>query len=374
MQKKILIVNQHSGYLTTDVANAFKCDYEQVVLMLGQHIQSGRSLHPSVHIQRTFRYNRATTVKRLWTWCVTAAHLFLLLCWKYRHHHVLYYTNPPLAYFNALVFKNPFGLVVFDVYPDSLKLSGIKEPWFIYRAWKWVNKKVFAKAQVIITLSEGMKQQLEQYVSGDKIRVVSIWPASENLKPIGKESNEFLKSHGWVNKFIVIYSGNMGAGHKLDVLIEAAYELQNHEDILFLFIGDGLKKDALFKKTMERCLYNVRFLPWQEPAILPNSLAAGDIAVVSLEPAATHASVPSKTFNYMAVGAPILAIGSPGSELEKLVLNHEIGFYTNGRDVAEIKSFILDLYHDRSKRDFLSKKSFAASKGYSYELANRYKF
>lgn len=374
MQSKILIVNQHAGYLTTDVANAFKDDYDEVVLMFGQKFDGERKLHPKIKIQKTFRYNRSTTAKRLWSWCVVTVHLFFLLCWKYRNHRVLYYTNPPLAYFNALIFKNSFGLVVFDVYPDALKLIGIRDSWFVYKIWKWVNKKVFTKAEVIITLSEGMKQQIEQYVSKEKLKVVSIWHASEHLKPIPKELNPFLKSHGWVNRFIVMYSGNMGAGHKLDVLIEVAKELTNREDILFLFIGDGLKKDVLLKRTAEAHLTNVEFLPWQDATVLPNSLAAGDIAVVSLEPAATHASVPSKTFNYMAVGAPILAIGSPGSELEKLLLKYEMGIYTHGNDVSEIRDFILGLYHNQEKKRMLSKRSFAASKSYDHKLAHLYKF
>jgi glycosyltransferase involved in cell wall biosynthesis len=372
--KKILIVNQNSGYLTIDVANAFNEEYDEVVVMYGLNRVTERNFHPDIKIQKTITYNRSSTLKRLWTWGVCTVHLFYLLHFKYRGYHVLYYTNPPMSYFNALIFPNPFSIVVFDTYPDALRLIGIKESSYIYRFWKNVNKKVFAKAIQIITLSEGMKEQLGNYVDTKKIKAVSVWSASDTFKPIAKESNPFLKTHNWIDKFIVLYSGNMGIGHKLEVLIDIAKQLEEKKEILFLFVGEGAKKNTLIDLVNKNELENVHFLTWQDAETLPYSLAAGDIAVVALEPEATHASVPSKTFNYMAVGAPILAIGSIGSELEKLIHMHDIGFYTSGDELDEIGSYILELISNREKAQEVSSKSFNTSKLYHYSQAKSYIF
>jgi glycosyltransferase involved in cell wall biosynthesis len=279
-----------------------------------------------------------------------------------------------MSYFNALFFSNPFGIVVFDTYPDALRLLGIKETSFVYRIWEKVNKKVFSKAVQIITLSEGMKKQLGNYVDTKKVKVVSIWSASDTFKPIAKDINPFIKKHNWKDKFIVLYSGNMGIGHKLEVLINVAKRLEEKEEVLFLFIGEGAKKNTLIDMANKKELQNVQFLTWQDAETLPYSLAAGDVAVVALEPEATYASVPSKTFNYMAVGAPILAIGSLGSELEKLVYNHNLGLYTDGKSILEIKSFILELLANSNKAKQLSKSSFQTSKEFNYEMASQYIF
>jgi len=374
MSKKILIVNQNSGYLTIDVANAFKEQYDEVVVMFGLNRVTERNFHPDIKIQKTITYNRSSTFKRLWTWGIGTLHLSWLLLWKYRGYKILYYTNPPMSYFNALIFRNPFGIVVFDTYPDALKLIGIQENSVLYKRWVGINKKVFKKAKQIITLSEGMKKQLTQYVDESKIKAVSVWSASDHFKPIAKEMNTFLKQNHWEKKFIVLYSGNMGVGHKLEVLIDVADNLKNQEDILFLFIGEGAKKKTLIHLVEKKGLNNVSFLTWQDASVLPYSLASGDIAVVALEPEATHASVPSKTFNYMAVGAPILAIGSPGSELEKLIHQHDIGFCTRGEELNEIESFILDLFNNKEKAQQFSLKSFYASKLYHYFQASNYIF
>jgi hypothetical protein len=337
MSRKILIVNQNSGYLTIDVANAFRQKYDEVVVMYGMIRVTDRNFHTDIKIQNTIIYDRSTTIKRLWTWSLCTIHLFFLLLFRYRGYHVLYYTNPPMSYFNAIFFSNPFSIVVFDTYPDALKLIGINESSFVYQLWKNVNKKVFSKAVQIITLSEGMKKQLSNYVANEKLKVVSVWSASDKFKPIPKKSNPFLLKNNWVDKFIVLYSGNMGIGHK-------------------------------------NKLKNVHFLTWQNAETLPYSLAAGDIAVVALEPEATHASVPSKTFNYMAVGTPLLAIGSTGSELEKLIIQYGLGLCTEGKEVSEIKGFTLEMLINKDKIEKLSQNSLQASTHFNYQMAFHYVF
>ena len=372
--RKVLIVNQNSGYLTIDVANAFAKNYDEVVVMYGKNNITERTFDSKIKIQKTIAYNRTSTFKRLWTWGLCTIHLFFLLVWKYRKHKILYYTNPPTAYFNSLVFSNPFSIVVFDTYPNALSLIGVKPTSFFYKIWAKINKRVFKRAQKIITLSEGMKQQLLDYVDENKIQVVSIWPGSGDFKPIQKEGNKFLLEKKWMNKFIVLYSGNLGIGHKLEVLIEAAEGLRDIDEILFLFIGEGSKKRKLQDLVTQKQLNNVEFLTWQDASVLPYSLASGDLAVVALEPEATHASVPSKTFNYMAVGAPLLAIGSPGSELESLIDKHQIGLYVTGDHVKDIKEFILDLFGNTDKKQELSDRTFQASKNYHFSAADQYLF
>lgn len=374
MSRKILIVNQNSGYLTIDVANAFCQEYDEVVVMYGLNRVTERNFHPDIVIQKTITYDRSSNIKRLWTWGICTIHLFFLLLFKYRRYHVLYYTNPPMSYFNALFFNNPFSIVVFDTYPDALKLIGIKESSFLYQIWKNVNKNVFTKAIHIITLSEGMKKQLSNYVPDEKLKVVSIWSASDKFKPIAKKSNPFLVKHNWVDKFIVLYSGNMGIGHKLEVLIDVAKQLEENNEILFLFVGEGAKKKNLIDLANINKSKNVYFLTWQNAETLPYSLAAGDIAVVALEPEATHASVPSKTFNYMAVGAPLLAIGSTGSELEKLIIQYGLGLCSEGKEVSEIKGFVLEMLINKDKIEQLSQNSLQASTKFNYEMAVHYVF
>jgi hypothetical protein len=76
----------------------------------------------------------------------------------------------------------------------------------------------------------------------------------------------------------------------------------------------------------------------------------------------------------MAVGAPLLAIGSPGSELESLIDKHQIGLYVTGDHVKDIKEFILDLFGNTDKKQELSDRTFQASKNYHFSAADQYLF
>lgn len=372
--KKVLIINQNSGYLTVDVANAFAAHYDEVVVMFGLNRITQRDFDPKIKIQKTIVYNRKSTFLRLLTWCLCTLHLFCLLLVKFRKYAVVYYSNPPISYLNALFFNHRFSIVVFDVYPDALKLIGVGEKNLFYRYWIKLNKIVFKKAQQIITLSQGMKQQLSAYVTNDRIKVIPIWPGSDNFKPIAKNDNTFLLEHHWQDKFIILYSGNMGLGHQLDVLIDLAVLLKNQKDILFLFIGEGAKKNSLQDSVKSNQLYNVKFLTWQTASVMPYSLAAANISVVALESGATYASVPSKTFNYMAVGSPILGIGNPNTELERLINQYQLGFYSDKNSIKDIKEFVLDLYQNKDRCTQYTQQALIASKNFTHELAKGYVF
>ncbi len=372
--KKILIVNQNAGYLTTDVANAFCSVYDEVVLMYGRYRANERKLNPKVRIQNTIAYNRVNYISRILTWSLCTMHLSFLLLFKYRKYTVLYYTNPPFSYFNALIFSNPFSVVVFDVYPDILNITGIKKHSVVYRIWSHINTRVFARAERVITLSEGMKKTISAYVQPDKIKVVPIWSASQKFKPIDKKDNPFLRERGWQDRFIVLYSGNMGLGHQLEVLIEVAKELSSIPDILFLLIGDGAKRKILEKQAESHHIHNVIFLPYQTSEVLPYSLASADLAVVALEPQATQASVPSKTMNYLAVGAPILGIGNQGSALEELIHQYQVGFYFFGQYPKAMVELILRVHRDREQLAKISSNCLSVAAHFSYHLANEYVF
>ena len=73
---------------------------------------------------------------------------------KYRGYEVMYFTIPPMSYWCSLLLNNKFSIVENDIYPDALKNIGIRESNFVYRFWCKMNRKVFAKASKIITLSD----------------------------------------------------------------------------------------------------------------------------------------------------------------------------------------------------------------------------
>lgn len=245
MNKRIILINQSSGYLSIDIANVYAEQYDKVVLLAGKISKVERKISDKVIIDKLVQYNKSSTLKRVYTWIVSFIQILFKLLFKYRKYEVVYVTNPPISYLASLFVNNPFSIIVFDTYPDALHNIGIKEDHWLYKIWSRWNRKIFKKAKKIYTLSEGMAEQLTHYVERKNIKVVPLWPASESFKPIEKNNNPFVLEHNLQEKFIVMYSGNMGFTHSVETIIEVANLLKDNNTIHFLLIGDGMKKTNL---------------------------------------------------------------------------------------------------------------------------------
>ena len=372
--KRIVIFNQSSGYLTTDIANAFvrSGKYEKVALVIGADRIYERKLDDSVEYRRIIAYNRQSSIKRLLTWLIGYAQIIWLICTKYRGYEALFVSNPPMSCFASRYMKNPFDVLVFDVYPDALTSIGIRPGSLIYRFWSNRNKKIYSKARNVFTISEGMAKAVSNYVDVSKIKVISIWPSSENFKPIDRAYNTWAAEHRLQDKFVVLYSGNMGLTHSVDVLVDVANRLKENNQIVFLFIGQGGKRGIMQEKTRSLSLKNCLFLDFQPTELLPYSLASADIGVVTIDEKAASVSVPSKTFNLMAVGAPLLCIAPKESEINCLVDKYNNGMTFTKEDVEGMASYVELLWKDNAYKKRLSSNSLTAIKDFSFKNAEQF--
>lgn len=370
--KKIVLINQSSGYLTIDIANAFAQQYDEVILIAGSIRFFERPLDTKIKMKKITAYNRNSTFGRLFSWLKGSLQILYLILFRFKKHELIFFTNPPFAYLSAGMIKRRYSIVVYDTYPDALKNIGIKETNLFYRLWQKWNKKIFPKAMNIFTLSESMSEQLTLYVEKEKIKIIPNWAASDIFESIPKQDNFFVTKYGLKNKFVILYSGNMGYSHNLDTLIEVALRLKSKPEIQFVFIGEGKKKSELISFKEKHKLENCLFLPWQKAKDLPYILAAADLGVITLNNATTLLSVPSKTYNLLAAGVPLLCISGTSSELA-----HIVEIYGNGKnfqsdETEAIASFILHLSENREKLRILSEHSLMAAKNFSRENANLY--
>jgi glycosyltransferase involved in cell wall biosynthesis len=372
LNKKVTIINQDSGYLMIDIANAFADAGHEVSLITGRLMERSTKLNPGVKLSRIIRYQRSKPFKRIFTWSWGFLQIVFKVVFSHRKSHLFIVTNPPLAPFLPLLVKNPFSLLIFDIYPDALwQNAKASQKAFWVKAWQKANRKVFGKAERVFTLTDSMRQALSRYVSAEKVEVVPIWTDSHFLKPIPPAENPFIKKHGLQGRFIVLYSGNLGFTHKVEVLPDLAAKV-NDPRVVFLIIGDGDRKAQLEKKIRKIGLKNCLLLPWQPVEVLPYSLASASLAVVSSGSGAAQLSIPSKAFNFMSVGAPLLCLSPKGSELEKLVIRHNNGQCFPHEQLDDIAAYILSLLDNEAFRMELSGNSLKAAGEYTPENARRF--
>lgn len=347
MYKGIVLLDQTSGYLQIDMLYALQRKYPQTAIIAGSIVERDRSLPADTAWTKIMRYDKSTTLKRLVSWTVSTLQMWYHVLTKYRGYKLFIITNPPFAVFIPSFVSNSYSVLVYDVYPDILYTTGYfkKNSWLV-RLWERWNKKIFAGATNLYTISQGMKQEVAKYADPDKIEVVPIWTDAAFFKPMARSENRFLTEHQLQDKFIVMYSGNLGNTHDVDVLVDVAAELQENKDIFFVIIGEGGKKKLIQEKISRLKPNNVLLLPWQPAEMLPYTFNAPDIGVVTLGHESSTMSVPSKTYNLMSAGLPILAIASEESELNTLIKQYQIGVCFSGNKQEAIKSFIKKLYQD----------------------------
>ena len=374
MKKKLVIACQTCGYLLKDTANAYVDAGYEVTLMTSHYSWEGikDTINPSIKPSFVITYNRDSSIKRIVTWFVCFIQMAFKIRLSYRNHEVLYVSNPPLAPLLPLWLHHSFSLLIWDIYPDVLVSQHmISKDSFISKWWKKSNRKVYQKAKHIYTLTNGMKECLARYVDEERIIVVPLWPDNTNLQHIDKSQNLFIKNNQLEGKFIVMYSGNLGNTHRVDVLVDVAKKIQD-KDIIFVLIGEGGKKKIIEQRISDECVDNILMLPYQPYDFLSHSLSAADIAVITLDTQSSSMSVPSKTLNMLLLGTPLLCIASHKSELGNIVKNYSVGEIFEPEDVSGITDFVLKLKINDSVRNRYSENALNASRDFSPENAKMF--
>ena len=112
-----------------------------------------------------------------------------------------------------------------------------------------------------------------------------------------------------------MYSGNLGFTQRFDLVLQAADQLRDHENIVFVFVGNGVKRGELDNEVQRRGLSNVLFVEYQPRSRLAESLSAADVHFVLLDGKLTQYMMPSKIYGALASGTPVIGIGSEQSPL-----------------------------------------------------------
>jgi glycosyltransferase involved in cell wall biosynthesis len=371
MSKKIIIVNQSSGYLTVDIANELSTCFDKVFVFSGGHEISEKELKENVILSNIITYKRNSIITRVMTWFLGAIQAYFKILFL-PNYELLLVSNPPIILLLGLFLRRIFSVLIYDVYPNALENIGISKNHWIFQFWEFCNRCVYKKTANVITISEGMKDIISRTCDKEKIFVVQNWSSFENIKRINKEENPFVMKYKLEKKFIILYSGNIGLTHQVDKIIDIAINLKDEIDIVFVIIGDGFRKQELIERVIKSNISSVIFLPFLPVSELPYSFGAADVSIVTLNEKTALLSVPSKTYNYLAIGSPLLCIAPYNSELNRITSKYNVGKCFEKDDINEMVEFILLLKKNPSLRLEYAKRSIETSKYFTKENAKDY--
>lgn len=382
---RLLLVNQTIGPLFMGVVAA-AARRGSVTVMAGE---TSLPFPARVLCLGGMTYHRTPALRRLFTWLGFSLHLSWHLLRQGRsYEHLLLVSNPPMAPLLAPLAGRPYALLLYDLYPQVLQQLRPRGParWALEALsglWNAANRRLFAGAERVFTLSEAMAAALRpSFASADQWRrtVVVIPPWAENtaLQPRPEAAQDFRARHGLDQRLLVSYSGNLGLTHPLEPLLEAAARLQAAgapAPAQMVLIGHGPKRAALQRRARSLALAptSLRFLEPVPFAELAASLSAADLAVVALDGPAAAASLPSKMFSALACATPLLALAPAMSAVAQVVQQHRCGLLIEpGLDAAtQLADAISALAADPGRLQQLAANALVASRQYTPANAER---
>ena len=239
-----------------------------------------------------------------------------------------------------------------DLYPEvasRLALSPVPRP--LEALIRAARDHSLATARTNVVLGTRMREYLiERGIAAARISICENWADESRLRPLAASHSELRGKLGIGNSFVVAYSGNLGRAHDATTILEAACALESDPDIVFLMVGGGAGMRSLEMQVHARGLTNFRFAPYQPRDALSDSLAAGDVHLVSLRPELEGLIVPSKLYGILAAGRPVVFIGDLDGELARLIATVEVGATVKSGQSAELCRVLRALRDDEAGR------------------------
>jgi len=307
-----------------------------------RHLQvPARERHGGVEIHRVFstRFDKdkaAGRIANLLSFTLSAV-LFCLLRVK-RGDRLLVLTNPPtlpplIGAIARLKGARP-SLLVHDVYPEVLVATGLLSAEGLpNRALGRLVSATYGLYETVIVLGRDMAEVARRRLPGreDRVSIIPNWGDVDEVRPLQRAENAFAQAYNPPGTTVIQFSGNLGRTHDVETVLEAADALAGREDILFQFVGGGGKAALIGEAARPG---RVEHLPRQPREMLGGMLAGADAIVIAFVDRMLGVSVPSRMYNVMAAGTPIIAMAHPESELALVVREEECGWVLRPGDAA----------------------------------------
>lgn len=372
----LLFVNQHyypdfastAQHLTDLAEHLSDQGFEVHVMCSAGYYLSGsmdvpmEETHNGVHIHRVraTAFGRDTLLGRLTDY----ASFFLQVLWRVltgpRYDSVVTLTTPPLIALVATVARmlrgQSYGIWSMDLHPDAevaVGMLGSDSP--LTRLLHAFNNWAYRRADFVVDLGPYMKRRLrDKGVPDERLHTIPVWNKKEEVYPIPDDENPLVDEVGLQDKFVVMYSGNAGLGHRFDEVLAAMTHFDGHPDISFLFVGSGPRKEEITAFAEEHALSNFQYLPYFPREQIKYSLSLADVHLLTLYNDMAGVAVPGKLYGILAAGKPVLMLGPEASDSGETILEHDVGMVVDPRDEVDASTRFIEavemLYENEKRR------------------------
>jgi glycosyltransferase involved in cell wall biosynthesis len=249
-----------------------------------------------------------------------------------------------------------------DLHPDAgLALGTLSRSNPLMRLFAWISDAVQRKADRVVVLGPYMADRIAaKGVRSGRIETIHVWSRREEIYPVPRRGHPLREKLGLGDRFVAMYSGNMGLAHEFGEFLEAARRLRDREDILFLFVGDGPRKREVLEAKQAEGLENIRLLDYFPRGELHQSLSLADVHLISMRREMLGIVVPCKLYGAMASSRPALFVGPEHCETADTIRASGCGFAIRLGEPDGVVAAIEALAADRERATRLGAKGRAA--------------
>ena len=339
-----------TSYIMTKIANTLVDKYDVNVIAgpiayeqdnNANSTSNSMELDGRISLERVGKaYNKNTIVQRAIGLIALSFKLaFRLYKNSAKNDKVLIVTNPaPLLLFIKSItwFKKlHVTVLVHDVFPENIFAAGVlkNENGFVYSLIKKTFDSVYAGFDSLIVLGRDMEEVVKNKIYKKKntpiIHIIENWSDTVNVFPTERICD---------GKLIIQYAGNIGRVQGIASFIDCIRICS--DTVEFHIYGRGALEEELKKYVKENQIFNVKFFGSFARKEQNDILSICDISLITLADNMYGLGVPSKSYNILAAGKPILYIGNENSEIALIVKEYDLGYVFDSKDKKGLTAFL----------------------------------
>ncbi len=257
-----------------------------------------------------------------------------------------------------------FYLILRDIHPQSAAGIGLIKYKFMYNYLERRASKGYKIADLIGCMSYGNIDFIaKNYPTIDKNKLVLLMNWQKNTG-YSKPKTNIREKFGWKEKLLILFGGNIGLGQRVENIIDLAEHYSHNENIIFLVIGKGVKKETMKQMAEEKKLENIKFIDFMPRDEYLDFVKSVDIGLISINERYKVPTCPSKAVSYMSLKIPIFAMINPGNDYGKIIEKAGAGYWAVGNDKEKIYALFEKMCNDKLLRKKMGEN------GYNFYLTN----
>ena len=249
--------------------------------------------------------------------------------------------------------KTKFIYIIQDYNPEQTMVVGFSKNKLILKLMMLFDKFSCKRADKVVVVGRDMIPTMEKRFTKRNGKIskkmpktvfINNWMDEKEVYPLPKNDERvvaFRRKYGLEDKFVIMYSGNIGLFYDLENIFKVIEKFKDREDIMFPFVGEGTEKDKLVEYVEKHGMKNVIFIPYQAKEELAYSLNSADVCWVVNAEGIKGVSCPSKLYGILATATPIIAVLEEGTEAREVIESTNCGYAVSPKDYDGIEKLII---------------------------------